>query len=149
MHGDRDALGVANVESSQAHMNDLERARTRRPVYLNLLRIQMPVGALTSIMHRITGVLLVLGIPFGVHLLDRSLQGAQPYAEVTGLLDSLVFRIAVIASVWALTHHLLAGVRHLFSDIDVGSRLPVARRSAWIVNLAGLAVALMAAGIFL
>jgi succinate dehydrogenase / fumarate reductase cytochrome b subunit len=37
----------------------------------------MPVSALTSIMHRVTGVLLALGIPFGVYLLDRSLQGPE------------------------------------------------------------------------
>lgn len=121
----------------------------RRPVFLNLFRIRMPVGALTSIMHRMTGVILVLGIPFGVLLLDRSLQGPQAYAEVIGLFDSLAIRIAVIASVWALAHHLLAGIRHLFSDIDIGSQLPAARSSAWIVNLAGLAVALLAAGVLL
>lgn len=121
----------------------------RRPVFLNLYRIQMPVGALTSIMHRVTGVLLSLGIPFSVYLLDRSLQGPQSYAQVTGLFGNLVFRIAVIASVWALTHHLLAGIRHLLSDIDIGSQLPAARRSAWIVNLTGLAVALLAAGALL
>ena len=109
----------------------------------------MPVGAVTSILHRVTGVLLVLGLPFGVHLLDRSLQGAQAYAEVAGLLDSLPIRIAMIASAWALAHHLLAGVRHLLSDIDVGSQLPAARRSAWIVNLAGVAVAVLAAGVML
>lgn len=126
-------------------MNDLERARIRRPVFLSLHRIQMPVGALTSIMHRVTGVLLALGIPLGVYLLDRSLQGPQSYAEVTSLFEGWAFRIAVIASVWVLAHHLLAGIRHLLSDIDIGSQLHAARRSAWTVNLAGLLVALLTA----
>ena len=130
-------------------MNDIERGKRRRPVFLNLYRVQMPVGALTSIMHRITGVLLVLGIPFGVYLLDRSLQGPQAYAQVTELFDNPAFRFAVLVSVWSLTHHLLAGIRHLLSDIDIGSQLPAARRSAWIVNLTGLAVALLAAGVLL
>jgi hypothetical protein len=40
-------------------------------------------------------------------------------------------------------------VRHLLSDIDIGSQLPAARRSAWIVNLGGAAVALAAAGAWL
>jgi succinate dehydrogenase / fumarate reductase cytochrome b subunit len=43
----------------------------------------------------------------------------------------------------------LAGIRHLLSDIDIGSQLPAARRTAWIVNLGGLAVALLAAGALL
>jgi succinate dehydrogenase / fumarate reductase cytochrome b subunit len=48
-----------------------------------------------------------------------------------------------------LAHHLLAGIRHLLSDIDIGSQLPAARRSAWIVNFGGAAVALLAAGAWL
>jgi len=44
---------------------------------------------------------------------------------------------------------LLAGIRHLLSDIDIGSHLPAARRSGWIVNLGGVAVALLAAGVLL
>ena len=47
-----------------------------RPVFFNLVQIQMPVGALTSITHRVTGIVLVLGIPYGVYLLDLSLQAA-------------------------------------------------------------------------
>ena len=50
---------------------------------------------------------------------------------------------------WALAHHLLAGIRHLLSDIDVGSGLPAARRSAWLVNVSGLVIAAFAAGALL
>jgi succinate dehydrogenase / fumarate reductase cytochrome b subunit len=46
-----------------------------------------------------------------------------------------------------LAHHLMAGVRHLLSDIDVGAHLPAARRSAWVVNVGALVVALIAAGV--
>jgi len=88
---------------------------TRRPVFFNLWEIQMPVGALTSITHRITGILLALGIPFAIYILDCSLQGPQTYIRV----------------------------------IQVGSLLPAGRRSAWIVNIGGFAVALLAAGAWL
>jgi succinate dehydrogenase cytochrome b subunit len=121
----------------------------RRPVFLNLRQIQLPVGALTSIAHRITGLILALGIPFAIYVLDLSLRGPQTYAQVTGLLDSRALRGASVVFVWALAHHLLAGVRHLLSDIDIGSRLPAARRSAWMVNLGGVAMALAAAGTWL
>ncbi len=109
----------------------------------------MPVGALTSITHRVTGIFLALSIPFSVYILDLSLQGPQGYAQVMAWVDQPAFRVATIALAWALAHHLLAGIRHLLSDIDVGSRLPDARRSAWIVNLGGVAVALLAAGVLL
>lgn len=121
----------------------------KRPVFLNLLRIQMPVGALTSITHRVTGVVLALGIPCAIYILDLSLQSPQAYERAVGLLGHPVARGALVVLAWALAHHLLAGVRHLLSDIDIGSQLHAARRSAWIVNLAGVAVALFAAGVML
>ena len=61
------------------------------------------------------------------------------------LFDQWYFKVFAIVFIWALAQHLLAGVRHLLSDIDVGSLLPAGRRSAWIVNIAGFAVALLAA----
>lgn len=120
-----------------------------RPVFLNLLQIQMPVGALTSITHRVTGLILAAGVPISLYLLDRSLQDARSYAQVASLLDQGAMRGAAILFAWALAHHALAGVRHLLSDVDIGSRLPAARRSAWVVNFGGLAVALAAAGAWL
>lgn len=120
---------------------------TQRPVFLNLMQIQMPVGALTSITHRVTGVLLALGIPGAVYLLDQSLQSPQSYARLLGMFDQWAFKAVVVVFTWALAHHLLAGIRHLLSDVDIGSHLPAARRSAWIVNVAGVAVAALAAGV--
>lgn len=123
--------------------------RSTRPVFLNLTQIRMPVGALTSIGHRVTGVLLAAGVPVGVFLLDRSLQDEQGFADVSGLLGHGAVKVALVLVVWALAHHVLAGVRHLLSDFDVGSPLRLARRSAWFVNLGGLVVGLFAAGTIL
>jgi succinate dehydrogenase / fumarate reductase cytochrome b subunit len=120
-----------------------------RPVFFNLLQIQLPVGALTSITHRVTGLILVSGIPLGAYLLDLSLRSPEGYSRVAALFAALPLRIAAVALAWALAHHLLAGIRHLLSDIDVGSRLPSARRSAWFVNVLGLAIAAFAAGALL
>ena len=59
-------------------------------------------------------------------------------------------RCRIALFVWVLAHHLLAGVRHLLSDVDVGSQLVWARRSAWAVNLGSLVftvvMALLCAG---
>jgi succinate dehydrogenase / fumarate reductase cytochrome b subunit len=118
----------------------------QRPVFLNLAQIRMPVGAVTSITHRISGVLLAVGVPFGIHVLAQSLRSEQSYAWVAGLFDHSAFRAVAVLFVWALAHHLLAGVRHMLSDIDIGSRLAAARRSAWSVNIGGFVVALLAAG---
>ena len=56
-----------------------------RPTFFNLLQIQLPVGALTSIVHRVTGVVLAVATPFAVYLLGLSLRGPDGYTE-TGVL---------------------------------------------------------------
>lgn len=121
----------------------------RKAVFFNLAQIQMPVGALTSITHRITGILLALGIPYSVYILGLSLKSEQSYTQVIRLFHTWAFKAVAIVFIWALAHHLFAGIRHLLSDIDIGSLLPAARRSAWMVNIGGLAVALLAAGALL
>ena len=118
-----------------------------RPVFFNLTRIQMPVGALTSITHRVTGIVLALGIPFSFYALHLSLASAQSYEHLMRIENTGLFKAALVIFVWALSHHLLAGVRHLLMDIGIGSHLASARRSAWSVNVGGVAIALLAAGV--
>ena len=125
------------------HMN------RQRPVFLNLTRIQMPVGSIASILHRVSGVLLAIGTPVAVCMLGLSLRDEQGYARVTKLFGGAAFKVASILFIWALAHHLLAGVRHLLSDIDIGSRLPVARKSAWFVNCGAVLIALLYAAMLL
>ena len=120
-----------------------------RPMFFNLLQIQMPVGALTSIMHRVTGLVLAIGIPLALYALHLSLDSEQSYARLAQMASTLAFKVAAIVFIWALSHHMLAGVRHLLMDVDVGSHLREARRSAWFVNVGGVVLALLAAGAML
>ena len=127
-------------------MRTLHTRPPSRPMFLNLLQIQMPVGAITSILHRLTGVLLAAGVPLCLYLLWRSLDSEAGFAQVMALLHQRAFQAVVILLVWALAHHLLAGTRHMLTDINIGSTLHKARRSAWTVNIAGALVALLALG---
>ena len=115
-----------------------------RPVFLNFLQIQMPVGAVTSILHRITGVLLAVGVPFALYLFWRSLAHEMGFTQVMELLHNRLVQGALALLAWALAHHVFAGVRHMLTDINIGSTLHSARRSAWAVNLAAIALALLA-----
>lgn len=121
----------------------------QHPVFLDLRRIRMPVGAWTSIGHRISGVVLAVTVPFAIFLLALSLLDESGFESVQALFMWPVVRIAAVLVVWALAHHVLAGIRHLASDFNVGSPLRVARRSAWFVNLGGVVIALLAAGVIL
>jgi succinate dehydrogenase / fumarate reductase cytochrome b subunit len=123
--------------------------RAQRPVFLNLLQIRMPVGAWTSIGHRISGVLLAAAVPAAVWLLDLSLRDENGFDYVRNLFVSPALKGAAIVVVWALAHHVLAGIRHLASDFEVGSSLRAARRSAWVANPGAAIAALIAAGVLL
>jgi len=112
------------------------------PVYLNLLRIRFPVGAVTSIAHRISGVLLFLSLPFAIYLLDLSLRGPDGYKEALFWLQNCWVEAGLVLLVWSLFHHLLAGMRFLFIDLEKGVTLQLARRSAWLVNIAAPVITL-------
>ncbi len=120
-------------------------ALRNRPVFLDPRHIAMPVGAIASIGHRISGVVLAVSVPFTVYLLALSLRDEGSYATVLNLFRHVAFKVVLAGVVWAFAHHVLAGVRHLLSDFDIGSPLRSARRSAWVVNLCGVALALLTA----
>ena len=119
----------------------------RRPVFLNLMRIQMPVGALTSIGHRISGTILALSVPAAVYLFGLSLGDEGGFSRALAIFGRLPVKIVAVIVVWALAHHLLEGVRHVLTDFDIGSPLRTARKSAWFVNVTGVAVAVVTAGV--
>ena len=113
--------------------------RPARPVFLNLARIRFPVGAIASIAHRISGLVLVAALPFGVWGLERSLNAQALSVEAQGLL-----RIAAALLAWAAAHHLFAGIRHLLTDVGIGASLPAARRSAYAALIGGALAGLLA-----
>lgn len=84
-----------------------------RPVFLDLRRISPPVGTLTFIAHRASGVLLAATVPFAIYGLSLSLHSEQGFAQVVSALQQPAIKLLGVALVWGLTHHALAGVRHL------------------------------------
>lgn len=137
------------MQKEAGDARELRRGVRQRPVFLDLRRIRMPVGAWTSIGHRLSGVVLAVTVPFAIGLLALSLREESGFESVQALFMRPAVRVAAVLAAWSLAHHVLAGIRHLASDFDIGSPLCVARRSAWFVNLAGVAIALLAAGALL
>lgn len=110
--------------------------RAGRPVFLDLARISYPVGAIASIAHRVSGVVLVLALPLMALGLQRSLTDEAGFHELADLL-----RLPAALLAWAAAHHLFAGIRHLLMDVGIGASLQVARTSAYAALIAGLLVA--------
>ena len=79
-----------------------------RPVYLNLLKIKLPLTGIVSFAHRISGVLLFLALPFAVYLLDLSIESEQSFAKAQQILNQPLVMLAQILLLWAITHHFFA-----------------------------------------
>lgn len=104
-----------------------------RPVFLNLLEIRQPVTAVVSILHRLAGLILAVTTPLWIFLLARSLDGQAGYAAVVVSFDNAAMSLLLVAVLWAMAHHICAGLRLLILDIcghPVRGRL-----SAWLVLL--------------
>jgi len=121
------------------------RTSPKRPVFLNVTQIRLPIAGLASILHRITGALMVVSMPFVIHLLSRSLSGTEGFDAVRALLTGMFARMLLLLGLWVLLHHLLAGIRFLLIDIGIGVDKPMYRYSAWAATLAAplLALALL------
>ena len=117
----------------------------RRPVYLDLRHIRLPVPGLMSILHRVSGVLMVLAIPFFSALFARALASEDGFYAVSALLGGLPGQLMLVVLAWGLLHHLLAGLRYLALDLGWGLEREQARLTARAVLYA--AVALTLAGV--
>ena len=111
------------------------------PKFLNLLAIRLPAGGIVSIGHRVSGVLMFLSIPLFAGLFALSLKNQQGFRQAVDFLHTTPFRLLSVLLVWSLLHHLLAGIRHLFLDIDRGVGKQSARLSARVVNFGALLLA--------
>ena len=121
----------------------MDRYSRRLPVFLNLAQIRFPIGAIASIAHRVSGVLLFIALPVLAVLLDASLRDEAGFASVRDLISSPLAVVAAGVLVWALVHHVLAGIRHLLMDVGIGGELERARASARLVLFAAPALALL------
>ncbi|MHB9118355.1 MAG: succinate dehydrogenase, cytochrome b556 subunit [Burkholderiales bacterium] len=113
--------------------------RKKRPVYLNLLQIRLPLPGVVSILHRLSGVLLFLALPPLLMLFQASLGSAEQFAAIRASLGQPVLKLLLLGLLCAYLIHFFAGLRHLALDLHCGTRLASARRS----GLLALALALV------
>lgn len=103
----------------------------KRPEFrnINLLNdvrtYRMPAAAVLSILHRASGAIMFLLLPFLIWVFDQSLRSPETFASVTSIFreglwvfPGVLVRLGVLVLVWAFLHHLCAGVRHLWMDVD-------------------------------
>lgn len=109
-----------------------------RPVNLDFRTIRMPLKAILSILHRITGILIFLGMPVLLWMFGKSLSSATEFQQLQLMLDQLWFRLLFIAILAAFAYHIIAGIKHLFMDHGIGDTEGSAKIATWLLLIFSL-----------
>ena len=101
----------------------------KRPEFRNIHLLsdvpnyRLPPAGIVSILHRVSGLLMFLLLPFIVWLFDVSLTSEISYERFTsafvagiGFVPGVLVKLVCLALIWAYLHHFTAGVRHLIMD---------------------------------
>ncbi len=105
---------------------------SNRPININPLTIRLPIPALVSISHRISGFLLFFIIPFVLWMMDQSLQSAETFSNMAALMTSFWAQGILFVALSGLIFHVVAGVRHLLMDMHVADTLRASRATAFL-----------------
>ena len=123
-------------------MNDT--VNKERPVNLDLGAFRWPITAIASILHRISGVALFVGVGFLIWSLGASLEGPESFESLKECLSGVVPKLILWAIVAGLIYHLIAGCKHLLMDIGIGETLEGGRLGAKIVLVLSVVLILLA-----
>jgi len=119
-----------------------------RPINVNpsdLMAFAWPITALASIVHRIAGVILFVGVGFGLFALDTSLSSEAGFETLRGLIKSPFGMFVTWGLLSALGYHFVAGIKHLLMDMGVGETLEGSKFAAKVTLLLSAIVILLAA----
>lgn len=112
--------------------------KTERPVFLNVLKVQLPVAAVVSILHRISGVILFVASGFFLWLFATSGHSEQEFSNLKQLLAQPLYAFILWICLSLVGYHLIAGIRHLLLDLHVGDSLQMGKISAYIVLISAI-----------
>src|SRR4051812_39757340 len=103
----------------------------KRPEFRNinafrdLPTYRLPPAGWVSILHRVSGVLMFVLMPFIIWIFDTSVSSEYSFARFKGAFNAglgfvpgVIIKLAVLALIWAYLHHFIAGVRHLWMDVS-------------------------------
>ena len=113
-----------------------------RPVYIDLRKINLPVSALISITHRLSGMyVFFITLPLMLALIYYSTESEDSFNDLSLFLKDYKFILGLIVlSFCILWYHILSGVRHLIMDAHIGESLIASKYSAiftislWIIT---------------
>jgi succinate dehydrogenase / fumarate reductase cytochrome b subunit len=102
----------------------------KRPEFRNINALtdlptyRLPAAGIVSILHRISGVIMFLLLPFIIWMFDVSVSSEISFAKFTaafnigvGLVPGWFIKLVALAIIWSYLHHIIAGLRHLYMDM--------------------------------
>lgn len=124
----------------------------QRPVHRNIhvsqiLSYRLPPAGIVSILHRVSGVLMFVLLPFVIWMFDRSISSevsyegfATVFSNGAGAVPGWFFKLVALALIWAYLHHFIAGVRHLWMDATHSVTKQAGHSSAMVTLVASIAL---------
>lgn len=127
-----------------------EAAKPQRQQFRNIhitqiVGYRLPLAGVVSILHRISGLLMFLLLPFVLYLLDHSLLSEISFEYFKGFASHWFVKLIILALSWGYLHHFCAGIRHLIMDNHIGLDKVSARKSAASVLIVSLVLAALVA----
>ena len=101
-----------------------EAVKKPRPEFRNigigqiLTAYRLPLAGRVSILHRVSGALLFIFLPFLLFLFDQSLTSEMSFEVFKGFLSNIIVKLITLVLAWAFLFHFCAGVRHLLMDTN-------------------------------
>ena len=116
---------------------------------IDALGYRLPLAGLVSILHRASGLVMFVLMPFIIWMFDTSLTSEITYGQFTavfaggaGFVPGWLFKLVALALIWAYLHHFIAGVRHLWMDATHAVTLEFGRKSAVFTLVVSVALTL-------
>jgi len=116
----------------------------KRPVNLSIPSIHFPVTAIVSILHRLSGLLLILAFGAFLYLLHFSLASPHDFEKVIAMLQQPLCKIGIWIFLSALVYHSCAGIRHMVMDVGIGESLKGGALGAKLVLVISVVLILLA-----
>jgi succinate dehydrogenase / fumarate reductase cytochrome b subunit len=125
----------------------------KRPEFRNISALtdlptyRLPPAGWVSILHRVSGALMFLLLPFIIWMFDMSVSSEISFAKFKlafnlglGFVPGWFMKLVALSLIWAYLHHLIAGIRHLYMDVQHAVSKEFGRSSA--LATLGLSIAL-------
>ena len=112
----------------------------KRPKYLNLFEIKLPLAGFASILHRVSGAALFLMLPLLIWLLELSLESAESFETFKTVAAHPLVKLILLGLLWSFLHHFCMGIRIVLIDLHIGVEKAQAHATAKAVLVVSLAL---------